>query len=112
MVKREWLKIRLRARSRSAARFCSIDPARRSAGLTAPHAAEGLEPLLVLVGGGERFYDEGVALMQRANQAGVVAELAVAPELPHNPPVFADYHPAAADALERLARYVGERLSA
>lgn len=70
----------------------------------------GLAPLLVLVGGAERLLDEGVEFATLATRAGVRAELEVAPDMPHNPPVLADYHPSAKAALDRLAQYVSDAL--
>jgi hypothetical protein len=49
---------------------------------------------------------------ERAKRVGVDAELAVAPEIPHNPPVLADYHAAAKQSLARLASYVSSSASA
>jgi acetyl esterase/lipase len=72
----------------------------------------GLPPLLVQVGGAERLRDEGLELVERARRAGVDARADVVPEMPHNPPVLAQYHPACAAATERLAAFVRHRLGA
>ncbi len=73
---------------------------------------EGLAPLFLLVGGAELLHDEGVELAQRATNAGVAVELHVAPDMPHNSPALADYHPTAKAALGRLASYVHDNLEA
>jgi epsilon-lactone hydrolase len=73
---------------------------------------DGLAPLLVLVGDAELLCDEGVELVQRAKSAGVTAELHVAPDMPHNSPVLADYHRAAKAALDHLATYIAAQLTA
>lgn len=70
----------------------------------------GLAPLLVVVGGAERLHDEGVELVALARRAGVAAELYVAAELPHVPPLFAAFHPEGARALARSAQYVRQKL--
>lgn len=70
----------------------------------------GLAPLLVSIGGAERLHDEAVEFVARATRVGVRAELAVAPDMPHNPPILADYHPAAKASLERLAQYIRDAL--
>jgi monoterpene epsilon-lactone hydrolase len=65
----------------------------------------GLAPLWVQVGGAERLHDEGVELVERAKNAGVEASLDVAGELPHLPPVLADFHP---DGSAALARWIDQ----
>lgn len=72
---------------------------------------DGLAPLLVLVGDAELLFDEGVELVQRAKGAGVTAELHVAPDMPHNAPVLADYHLTAQAARDYLASYVTAQLT-
>jgi acetyl esterase/lipase len=62
----------------------------------------GLLPVFVQVGGAERLYDESVEFVRKAKKAGVDATLDVAGELPHLPPVFADFHPDGSAALKRL----------
>ena len=69
-----------------------------------------LAPLLVQVGSAERLYDECLDFVDRARKAGVDTELDVAPELPHLPPAFADFHPAAERALGKLVDYAAQRL--
>jgi epsilon-lactone hydrolase len=64
-----------------------------------------LAPMLVQVGGAERLHDECLDFAARAQKAKVQVELDVAPELPHLPPAFADYHPAAERALGKLIEY-------
>jgi epsilon-lactone hydrolase len=71
----------------------------------------GLAPLYVQVGGAERLHDEAVDLVQRARCAGVSVELDVVPDMPHNPPALAAFHPAAEAATSRLAQWAAERLA-
>jgi epsilon-lactone hydrolase len=66
----------------------------------------GLAPLLVIVGGAERLFDEGCELVDKARESGVDATLHVASDMPHNPPVLAQYHPHAAASLDHAARFV------
>jgi acetyl esterase/lipase len=62
----------------------------------------GLFPVFVQVGGAERLHDECVEFVRKAENAGVDATLDVAGELPHLPPVLADFHPDASAALKRV----------
>ena len=55
--------------------------------------------------------DEGIELHQLARSAGVASQLDLVAELPHLPPVFADFHPAGARALDNLTRFVNESLA-
>lgn len=72
----------------------------------------GLPPLSVHVGGAERLRDEGVKLVERAQSAGVEAVLELAEDMPHNPPVLADFHPEARRALERVVEQLMAHLPA
>lgn len=54
------------------------------------------------MGGAERLHDECVDFVRKAEKAGVDATLDVAGELPHLPPLFADFHPDGSAALKRL----------
>jgi epsilon-lactone hydrolase len=69
---------------------------------------EGLAPLFVVLGGAERLFDEVSELVERARAAGVQAELCVAPDMPHNPPALADFHPSAAQAFARSGRFIAK----
>jgi acetyl esterase/lipase len=70
-----------------------------------------LAPVFVQVGSAERLYDECREFVDMAKKAGVNAELDVAPELPHLPPAFADFHPAAEAALTKLSEYARQCLA-
>lgn len=72
----------------------------------------GLAPLLLVVGDAERLFDEGVELAARARAAGVDATLEVLGEMPHNGPLFADYHPEGRRGLERAGAFIASRLPA
>jgi acetyl esterase/lipase len=67
-----------------------------------------LAPLFVVLGGAERLFDEVSELVERARAAGVQAELCVAPDMPHNPPALADFHPSAAQAFARSGRFIAK----
>ncbi len=67
---------------------------------------EGLAPCLVLVGECEIPRDDIVKLATRLEAAGVETTLHRAPDMPHNAPVFAAYHPSGLRALEVIADYV------
>ena len=71
----------------------------------------GLAPIFVLAGSAERLFDECAELVALAQRAGVVAELCVAEDMPHNPPAMASFHPNAADAFEKCGQFVAEQLS-
>ncbi|HVY30939.1 MAG TPA: alpha/beta hydrolase [Polyangiaceae bacterium] len=72
----------------------------------------GLSQMLVAVGGAERLFDEGKELVERARAAGVDASLYVAPEMPHNPPAFVDFHPTAAECMRECGRFIVRVLQA
>jgi epsilon-lactone hydrolase len=67
----------------------------------------GLRPIFVQVGGAERLHDESVEFADKATKAGVSVTLDVAGELPHLPPIFADFQPDAKASLERLIAAIG-----
>ncbi len=71
---------------------------------------KGLAKLFVQAGDAERLIDECREFAQRASLSGVDVALDVVPDMPHNPPVLAAFHPAARGALDRLARFIGEQL--
>lgn len=68
----------------------------------------GLAPLFVVAGGAERLLDEASELVERASAQGVSAELCVAPDMPHNPPALADFHPSAAAAFQKACDFIRE----
>jgi epsilon-lactone hydrolase len=70
----------------------------------------GLSPFLVVAGGAERLIDEVTELVERAQRAGVAAELFVAPDMPHNPAALADFHPHAEKSLARCGSFIAEML--
>ncbi|HET7543433.1 MAG TPA: alpha/beta hydrolase fold domain-containing protein [Polyangiaceae bacterium] len=72
----------------------------------------GLAPLLVVIGGAERLADEGRELVEKARASGVLAELWVAADMPHNPPVLAAFHANAQQSLRASAQYATKLLSA
>jgi epsilon-lactone hydrolase len=65
----------------------------------------GLCPCLVIVGGLELPRDDILSFHGKLVRAGVSAELHVAPEMPHGPPVMAGLHPGGDRALRRLSDY-------
>ena len=75
--------------------------------LSPTHArCEGLAPVLVVAGEVEIPHDDILTLVKRMKDAGVDVTVHVAKDMPHNPAVFAAYHPSGAKALERMARFV------
>lgn len=66
----------------------------------------GLNPMLVVAGGVEIPRDDIVALAGALERAGVKTTLHVAPEMPHNPPLFAAYHESARASLDALCDFV------
>lgn len=54
---------------------------------------EGLAPLIILVGGAERLFDEGLEFTTKARAQGVAVEWIVAEDMPHNPPALYSFHP-------------------
>lgn len=92
----------LRQAREFAGRFPLADPR-----LSPIHAVlEGLPPLYLQVGGAERLRDECLEFAERARRANVSVELDLVPQMPHLAPVFADAHPSARGATERMAAYV------
>lgn len=71
---------------------------------------DGIAPVLVIAGELEIPRDDILALAARMKDAGVDVTVHVAPDMPHNPPVFAAYHPAAAAALDVAAAFVKRAL--
>ncbi|XXX77037.1 alpha/beta hydrolase [Sorangium sp. So ce134] len=73
---------------------------------------DGLGSLFIQVGDAERLRDEGLALAQRAREAGVDVTLDVLRDMPHNGPVLAEYHPEGARGADTLGSYLRACLSA
>lgn len=71
---------------------------------------DGIGPVLVIAGELEIPRDDILALAARMKDAGVDVTVHVAPDMPHNPPIFAAYHPAAAAALDVAAAFVKRAL--
>lgn len=71
----------------------------------------GVSPLLVVVGGAERLFDEGQELVNKARRAGVDAALYVAADMPHNPPALEGFHPCAAACLRECGRFLARSLA-
>ncbi len=71
---------------------------------------KGLAKLFVQAGDAERLIDECRELARLAVRSGVELELDIVPDMPHNPPVLAAFHPAAQRSLDRLAQFIGEQL--
>ena len=70
----------------------------------------GLSPVLVIAGEVEIPRDDILAFVGCLESAGVDVTLHVAPDMPHNPPVFAAYHPNGQRALDEIARFVERAL--
>jgi acetyl esterase/lipase len=80
---------------------------RRSSTISPVYAKlEGLAPVLVIVGEVEIPRDDILGLAKRLEAAGVDVKTHVAKDMPHNPPVFAAYHPSGVAALEEAASFV------
>ncbi len=71
---------------------------------------EGLAPTLVITGTAEIPHDDHLRLIERLRAAGVSITAHIAPEMPHNPPLLAAYHPEAARALSVMADFVRAQL--
>jgi monoterpene epsilon-lactone hydrolase len=71
---------------------------------------DGLPPTFIAVGSVEIPRDDILALAAALEKAGVEVTRHVAEDLPHLPPIFADYHPAGADCVEAMGRFVRSRL--
>lgn len=69
-----------------------------------------LAPTLIVVGSAEIPRDDILALASALEQAGVDVTRHVADELPHNPPIFADYHPAARASVDAIASFIRAQL--
>lgn len=65
----------------------------------------GLPRTHVQVGDSEIPRDDALRLVKRLREAGVDTELYVAKDMPHNPVMFAAYHPEGRAALDALSNY-------
>lgn len=70
----------------------------------------GLPPLLVMVGSAECLRDDATRLAERVRENGGEVELEVAEDMPHIWPLFSSFLPEGHDALERIGRFVEERV--
>lgn len=66
----------------------------------------GLAPMLVMAGEAEIPRDDILRLGDRLARAGVEVERHLAPDMPHNAPLFAAYHPSAREALDVAASFL------
>lgn len=66
----------------------------------------GLAPCLITVGELEIPRDDILQFADRLKRASVDATLHVAKHMPHNAPVFAEYHPEGKAALDAIVRYI------
>jgi epsilon-lactone hydrolase len=71
---------------------------------------DGLSSVFLCVGEAEIPRDDILALGRALTSAGVDVTLHVAKDMPHNPPVFAAYHPEGLAALEAIGRFIGDRI--
>lgn len=79
--------------------------------LSPVHAdVRGLAPVLIVTGSAEIPHDDILRLADHLRAAEVDTTLHVANEMPHNPAVFANYHPEATRALAAMARFVRAHL--
>ena len=70
----------------------------------------GLGPLLVQAGTAEMLFDECRLFYERARAAGSDVTFDPLPEMPHAAPLLASVGGEGASAIERAARFIGERL--
>ncbi len=90
--------------------FCGkLDPTDTRVSLLHADLA-GLPPLLIQVGGAEMLHDEVEALAERARKAGVRVTLEVLHEMPHAPPLLADFAPEGERAVEHAATFFKEQI--
>lgn len=69
-----------------------------------------LPPLLILVGDCERLLDDSTRLAEKARNAGVDVTIEIWDEMVHIWPFFAAILPEGRAAIERIAKFVNERL--
>ena len=67
---------------------------------------DGLAPTFIVVGAVEIPRDDILALATALEKAGVEVTLHVAEDLPHFPPIFADYHEAGAACVDAIGQVV------
>src|SRR5512145_1901987 len=66
---------------------------------------QGLAPCLVTVGELEIVRDDILEFVERLRRAGVDVTLQLARNMPHNAPVFAEYHPEGKAAFDAIVRF-------
>lgn len=71
---------------------------------------QGLGPCLITVGELEIPRDDILQFAERLENAGVKVTLHVARSMPHNAPVFAEYHPEGKAALDAIVRFINPSL--
>lgn len=71
----------------------------------------GLAPVFILAGEAEIPRDDILVLADRLERANVDVTRHLAPDMPHNAPVFAAYHPSARIAVDVIARFIRELAS-
>lgn len=71
---------------------------------------KGLPPLLIFVGDQELILGDSRRLQKRAKEQGVQATLVVEEDEIHVFPMFFDHNPRAAHAMEKIARFIEDRL--
>ena len=67
----------------------------------------GLPPLLVTASESECLYDDAVRVVERAREAGVVAELLSRKGMLHVWPIFVPFVPEARRDVDRIAAFIG-----
>lgn len=72
----------------------------------------GLPPCLIQCGGDEILLDDAVRMHAALAAAGVASEIEVWPRMPHVWQAFARFLPEGKDAIDRIARFLRERLDA
>ena len=71
---------------------------------------EGLAPVQIVYGTAELLHDECARFVKLARQAGVPVTETVLKEMPHNGPVFADFHPEGKRGVDEITAYIKEKL--
>jgi len=70
----------------------------------------GLPPMLIQAGSNEILHDDSIKLSDRAAQAGVIVHYHIYQGMWHNFQMFAEYIPAARQALNEIARFIRQHL--
>ena len=69
-------------------------------------ALAGLPPVLVVAGEVELLRDDILALADALREAAVDVSVHVAPDMPHDPPLFAAYHPAGLESIAAIGAFI------